>query len=80
MAGEHAPAGTTKGPSAPGVTENVKFPRPGPCLQISRKPVRLSVNVTSVTPVPIVTSTLPMARLAVPTIWLGGTTSMLETT
>ena len=80
MAGEHAPGGTVNGPRPPGFTVKVKFPRTSPRLQISRNPVRFSfVNVTSVTPSPMVTRTPPPGRSGAPTSLGPGATVMPET-
>ncbi len=79
MAGEQAPAGTTNGPRLPGLTEKLKLPCTSPVLQISRKPVRLLVNVTSVTPLPIVMLALPPARLGGLSSRPAGATTILET-
>src|ERR1043166_8945372 len=79
MAGEQAPAGTANVPGPPGLTVKLKLPCTSPFLHTSKNPVRLSVNVTSVTPLPIVTATLPPARLGAPSSRPGGATVMLDT-
>src|SRR5882757_9061143 len=79
IAGEQAPAGTTYGPSPPGLTEKLKLPCTSPVLQISRNPVCLLVIVTSVTPLPIVMLALPPARLGAPSSRPDGATAMLDT-
>lgn len=54
-------------PEATGTDSEIESARYIAFLQISMNPVRLSVNVTSVTPLPIMTLTLPPARFGVPT-------------
>jgi hypothetical protein len=86
IGGEQRPTGTTIGPILPGLTVKVKLPVMGavvvnPSLQISRYPPlrEWSRYVTSVTPGPILTETVPLLRFGGTDIFATGTTSMFDT-